>query len=312
MSEILTVAPLAIAYVVIGVADMNEALDLWVGRFGMEVVARRPGADEELARAWQLPADGIVDQALLLTPGMQEGGIHLVRFRSPGAAVRDGAAPTALLPKSVDVAVRDIEDRYAELAAGGYRFRSRVGVLETDKGEKVYEAHMTGHDGINVVLVEQPAHPETVSAKGYGVAPLVVAVSPDNGREAQYLRQVLGLEELMHNQFSGPSIERTIGLPPGASLDVRILGDARRAFGRIELVQYRGVTSENRYPRARAPSRGQLSVTYFVDDLARWLAPPRADAVTDLGRGAGIYGPGRMATLSTPAGLRIDLVERAR
>ena len=27
--------PLAIAYAVIGVGDMQEALDLWVGRFGM-------------------------------------------------------------------------------------------------------------------------------------------------------------------------------------------------------------------------------------------------------------------------------------
>ena len=310
MSEILAVAPLAIAYVVIGVGDMNEALELWVNRFGMEIVARREGADAELARAWGLPADGIADQALLLTPGVKEGGIHLVRFRSPGVPVRDGAAPTALLPKSVDVAVRDIDARYAELAAAGYRFRSKVGVLETDKNEKVFEVHMTGHDDINVVLVEQPAHPEIVSARGYGVAPLVVTVSPDNTGEAACLQRLLGLDEIMHNRFGGPSVEKTIGLPPGASLDVRILGEARRAFGRIELVQYEGVTSENRYPRAKAPSRGQLSVTYFVDDLARWLANAEANGITDLGRGAGIYGRGRMATVMTPAGLRIDIVEK--
>ncbi|MGE0583136.1 MAG: VOC family protein [Steroidobacteraceae bacterium] len=310
MSEILAVAPLAIAYVVIGVGDMQEALDLWVNRFGMEVIARREGADADLARAWGLPADGIVDQALLLTPGVTEGGIHLVRFSSPGASVREGAAPTALLPKSVDVAVHDIEARQAELAAAGYRFRSKIGVLETDKHEKVFEVHMTGHDDINVVLVEQPAQRETVSEKGYGVAPLVVTVSPDNKREAAFLQRLLGLEELMHNRFGGPSVEKTIGLPPGASLDVRILGDAQRAFGRIELVQYEGVASEDRYARARAPSRGQLSVTYFIDDLAGWLGRPAANGVTDLGQGAGIYGAGRMATVTTPAGLRIDVVER--
>lgn len=121
MPEILAIAPLAIAYVVIGVGDMNEALDLWVHRFGMEIAARREGTDADLARAWGLPADGIADQALLLTPGVKEGGIHLVRFKSPGVSVRDGAAPTALLPKSVDVAVRDIEARYAELTAAGDR-----------------------------------------------------------------------------------------------------------------------------------------------------------------------------------------------
>lgn len=310
MTEVYAAIPLAIAYVVIGVGDMNEALGLWVDRFGMEVVTRRTGGDAELARAWSLPEDGIVDQALLRTPGMQEGGVHLVQFRHPGPIVRDGAAPTDLLPKSVDVAVRDIEARYAELAAAGYQFRSKVGVLETG-GVKVYEVHMTGHDGINVVFVEQPAHPEAVSARGYGVAPLIVTISPDNQREAAFLQRLLGLQELMHNRFSGPSVEKTIGLPPGASLDVRILGDGKRPFGRVELVQYEGVVSENRYSLARAPSRGQLSITYFVADLSPWLARARGGEIADLGRGAGIYGGGRMATITTPAGLRIDVVERS-
>lgn len=307
MPEI-TALPLVIAYAVIGVGDMNEALDLWVERFGMEIVSRREGADPELARAWGLPADGIADQALLLTPGVGEGGIHLVRFTNPGPAVRDGARPTDLLPKSVDVAVRDIHARHAELAAAGYKFRSPVGTLKTDQ-VTVYEVHMTGHDDINVVFVEQPAHPEPVSARGYGVAPLIVTISPDNVREAEFLTRLLALEEIAHNRFGGPEVEKTIGLPPGASLDVRILGDNTRPFGRVELVQYEGVASENRYPRTRAPARGQLSLTFFTDDLSPWLAGTRSE-VTDLGSGAGIYGPGRIVTATTPAGLRIDIVER--
>lgn len=304
----ITALPLAIAYAVIGVGDMNEALDLWVERFGMEIVSRRTGPDPELARAWGLPAEGIADQALLLTPGVNEGGIHLVRFTHPGAAVRDGARPTDLLPKSVDVAVREIHARHAELAAAGYRFRSPVGTLKTDQ-VTVYEVHMTGHDDINVVFVEQPAHPEPVSAQGYGVAPLIVTISPDNTREAAFLTRLLGLEDIAHNRFGGPEVEKTIGLPPGASLDVRILGDSARPFGRVELVQYEGVVSENRYPRARAPARGQLSLTFFTADLAPWLAGERG-AVSDLGAGAGIYGAGRIVTATTPAGLRIDIVER--
>lgn len=310
MTEACICLPLAIAYVVIGVGDMNEALDLWANHFGMEVVARREGADPQLARAWGLPTDGIADQALLVTPGISNGGVHLVRFTNPGPSVRDGAAPTALLPKSVDVAVRDIHARYAELEAAGYRFRSGVGTLKTDD-VLVYEVHMTGHDDINVVFVEQPGHPQPLSTKGYGVAPLIVTISPDNKAEAAFLRRLLGLQDIAHNRFGGPDVEKTIGLPPGASLDVRILGDDARPFGRIELVQYEGVVSENRYARARAPARGQLSLTYFVDDLSPWLAQAGRGEVIDLGTGAGIYGPGRIATFTTPAGLRVDVVERA-
>ena len=40
----------------------------------------------------------LADQALLVTPAAGEGGVHLVRFRQPGQAVRDGASPTDLLP----------------------------------------------------------------------------------------------------------------------------------------------------------------------------------------------------------------------
>jgi len=303
-----TALPLVVAYAVIGVGDMNEALDLWVHRFGMEIVARRTGADPELARAWGLPADGIADQALLLTPGVREGGIHLVRFTNPGPTVREGARPTDLLPKSVDVAVTDIHARVAELEAAGFRFRSPVGTLKT-ADVTVYEVHMAGHDDINIVFVEQPAQPQPVSARGYGVAPLLISISPDNAREANFLKRLLALEDLAHNRFGGPEVEKTIGLPPGASLDVRILGNSARPFGRVELVQYEGVVSENRYPRARAPARGQLSLTFFTDDLSSWLAGERGE-VTDLGAGAGIYGPGRIATATTPAGLRIDIVER--
>ena len=90
------VNPKAYAYVVLSVADMDRALALWVTRFGMQIVVRRDGTDPELARLWGVAPDAIVDQALLLTPGMQQGGVHLVRFKVPGAAVRENAA--ALIP----------------------------------------------------------------------------------------------------------------------------------------------------------------------------------------------------------------------
>ena len=100
---------------------------LWQQRFGLELVARREGTDPGLAQAWGLPPGDIVDQVLLRTPGMEQGGVHLVRFRLPGPAVRENAAATDLVPKSVDIAVRDIPARYDELLAAGYTFRSPIG-----------------------------------------------------------------------------------------------------------------------------------------------------------------------------------------
>jgi catechol 2,3-dioxygenase-like lactoylglutathione lyase family enzyme len=310
--QTMAVHPLTFAYVVISVADMDLALALWVDRFGMEIVARRDGRDAALAAAWGLPPGDIIDQALLRTPGVREGGVHLVRFRVPGPAVRDGAAPTDLVPKSVDIAVRDIQARYDEMSAAGFRFRAPVNRLVTQTGQEVFETHMFGPDGLNLVFVEQPAHPEPVSARGYGVAPQIVVISPDNLRESSFWQSLLGLEQISHNQFAGAAIEKAVGLPPGAKLDIRIMGDTQVDYGRIEIVQYEGATSRDLYPRAKPPARGQLSVTYFVPEIDSIVARGGSLGVRDLGTFNGIYGEGRLATVTTPAGLRVDLFAPAR
>ena len=250
--------------------------------------------------------------------GMAQGGVHLVRFRLPGPAVREGAAATDLVPKSGDIAVRDLPARHAELAAAGYRFRSPIGRIETD-GVVVDEVHLPGPDGVNLVFLEQQGKPEPVSPEGYGVAPQIVAISPDNRREKAFLEQVLGLEETSYHRFAGPEVERTIGLPAGAGLDIRIFGDPAYAYGRLEIVQYEGVTGADLYPRARPPARGLLSVTFFVPDVAAVLARAAAAASSttasfaapvDHGVRRTIFGEARIATLTSPAGLRIDLVQR--
>lgn len=301
--------PHAYAYVTISVADMEQALGLWVERFGMQLVARRDGTDPGLAKAWGLAAPDIVDQALLVTPGMTQGGVHLVRFRLPGAAVRDGAAPTDSVPKSVDIAVSGLAQRYEELKAAGYEFRSPPGKLETN-GIVVFETHMKGPDGVNLVLLEQPAHPEHVGPKGFGVAPQIVLTTPDNQREKAFLQSLLGLQETSYNRFGGPEVEKTIGLPKGAALDIRILGDPAYEYGRLELVQYEGVRPANLYPRAKPPARGMLSVTYFVTDFDALLGRGGALGLVSHGRVASIFGDVRLASATSPTGLRIDLVER--
>jgi catechol 2,3-dioxygenase-like lactoylglutathione lyase family enzyme len=308
--------PLAFTYVVISVADLDQALGLWQERFGLELVARRQGSDPGLARVWGIGAGEIIDQALLRTPGMEQGGVHLVRFRVPGPAVRENAAPTDLVPKSVDIATRDLPARYAELTEAGYKFRSPIGKFVTEN-VVVHEVHLPGPDAVNFVFLEQEGHPEPVSPKGYGVMPQIVAISPDNKLEKAFFEGVMGLRETSYNRFSGPEVEKTIGLPKGAGLDIRIFGDPGYDYGRLEIVQYEGAKSADLYPRARPPARGMLSVTYFVPDVGALLArataagaPRMRAAPVDHGVVESIFGKSRMATLTSPAGLRIDFVER--
>ncbi|MEZ5497853.1 MAG: VOC family protein [Steroidobacteraceae bacterium] len=296
------------AYVVLSVADLDQALELWQQRFGMEVVTRRHGADAGLAKLWNIAADDIKDQALLNTPGSLDGGLHLVQFARPGAAIREGARSTDLVLKNIDIAARDIKARHQELLDAGMKFRSAIGTLESD-GVLVYEVHAPGPEGINLVFLEQPDVPQLTSRQGYGVTPQIVAITPDNEREVAFYRGLFGMEQLSHHRFEGPEVEKTIGLPSGAALDVRIVGNAKSAYGRMELVNYQGAPGDNLYPRARPPARGLLSVTYVVANLGGYLERGRNWGIVDHGPIESILGKGRMASVTTPAGMRIDIVE---
>ena len=122
----------SLAHVVIGVADMRVARQLWVDSFGLEIVAERPGSDPGLERLWGLPDQGVVDQLLVRTPQAQTGWLHFVQFANPSPPVRAGAAPHDLCPKNIDVNCIDVPMRFAELEAAGMRFRSAVSEYEID------------------------------------------------------------------------------------------------------------------------------------------------------------------------------------
>jgi hypothetical protein len=223
--------------------------------------------------------------------------------------VRANAAPTDLVPKSVDIVVRDIQARYAELSAAGYTFRSQPGRFESD-GVVVFETHMLGPDAVNIVLLEEMGRTDLTSAQGYGVAPQIVITTSDNIAEKVFLESVFGMSEASYHRFAGAEIEKTIGLPKGAALDIRIVGDPVSRYGRLELVQYEGVRSANLYPRAVPPARGLLSATYFVRSLAPLLVRGEAYGIRDAGIVSTIHGALRMARVKSPTGFQIDLIER--
>jgi hypothetical protein len=182
---------------------------------------------------------------------------------------------------------------------------------------------MNGPESVNIVFLEMEGKPEHVSIRGYGVAPQVIATTPDNLGEKAFFESVLDLDETSYHRFSGPEVERTIGLPPGGALDVRIFGDSDYDYGRLEIVQYEGVKSNDLYSRAQPPARGFLSVSFFVKDIGEALdraaslqqsrgigamrAPTRDHGVVET-----IFGRARMATLTSPAGLVVLLVEQPK
>ena len=300
----------AIKHITIGVADLNAALKLWTGRFELDVIARQTGPDTGLGILWDIPADQIADQALVRTLGADVGWLHLVQFDRPDPPVRRDAAAIDLGPKSLDVFCRDMPARYAELESDGYRFRSPISEYEVGDLQ-AREAQMPAHDDTNVVLIEVFGWDVRLSDAGYGGVSSFVVIVPDTEVEAVFYSDLFDLDELMHHRIAGPAIEQAVGLPKGSALIMRLMGRETERFGRMELIQYEGLTGTDRFPLAKAPALGTLHCRFQVDSLEAFLerAGQAGAAVRHYGSIQTIFGPGRAAAAYSPAGLRVEVFE---
>lgn len=300
----------AIAIVTIGVADMEPVRSLWVDVFGLEIAATRSGPDADLARLWNIAPERIADQLLLRTPGADTGWLHFVQFTDPDKPVRRGAAPTDLGPKNIDVNCIGMAARHAELVAAGYTFRSDIAEYRVDDIH-VLEVQMPGHDDTNIVLVEilSAGFEVEYSPAGYGAVTSFVIVVPDARAEADFYRDVLGLDEVMHHRITGPGIEKAVGLPKGAALDMRLMGRERNLFGRVELIEYVGLGGTDRFGLAKPPATGALHIGFAAPSIGALTEAALGIEAHDFGAVDLIYGRGRVAALRSPAGLRIELFE---
>lgn len=297
--------------VTVGVADMAAADALWRDTFGLEVMAERAPGDAALARLLGVGPEAIGTQRVLGTPGQSTGRLHLVEFPQPDPPVRAGANAFDLAPKNLDIYVDDLPARERALRDSGWAFHGdRCSEVTAPDGTRFRELHMPAHDAVNVVLLQIVGAPRPVTTAGFGaVGPLIVTV-PDAAAEQAFAADVLGLGKLSDHRLGGPEIEAMIGLPPGATLDVSIWGEADAPFGQLEIIEYGGTDGVDRYPRARAPATGILQVRYHVGDLA-----PIATRLDRAGRDHArhddvdlIDGRGDLLRFASPAGLVVDVL----
>jgi len=255
--------------VTVGVKNLDKALSLWLNTFGLVVIKHAEGDDSGLNRLWGLQAGDISRQALIATPGQTSGMVHLVEFNEPDAPVREGAKPTDLCPKNLDLYVDGLATKLESLIAEGHHFNnSTYTELTAPDGTLIHEIHLHGHDQTNIVFLDVIGRPAPFTNKGFaGIGPIVTTV-PDANAEHDFYQAIFALETLHSFLLNGPEIEKMIGLPPGSGLDMRVMGKASESLGQIEIIEYQGVPGKNLYPYAKPKSLGALMVTYLVDKLS--------------------------------------------
>ena len=251
----------------------------------------------------------------MTTPGETVGRLHLVEFNDPDPPVRAGAAVFDSCPKNLDVYVRDMPTQFASLKTAGTHFRNDIySDVTAPNGIRFREIHMPVHDAINVVLLELVGKAMTFTDAGYaGIGP-VITIVPDAAAEKAFYDAVLGLDMLSDNILAGPEIEKMVGLPRGAALNVSIWGEAGVDLGQIEIIEYQGVRGADLYPRARPKALGILHVTYRVLSLVSLLRRLEAAGLSCERHGhvPTLAGVGETVSFRTPSGFRIEAVEATR
>ena len=298
--------------IIVGVQNINEAIELWVNQFGLDIVSEREGIDADLSRLWQLEDDEITKQALLATPKIDVGKIHLVQFKNPSTAVRQNANATDLGPKNLDVTCLDLPSKYDELIKMGYQFRSEyVGYQIESIGADVLEVQMPGHDHTNIIFVEQLGEKIQLSKRGYGGITSLVTIVSELDEETDFFMDVFSLKEALSEDLFGEHVEKMIGLPKGGGLRLNLLeGDELDRYGRVELVAYIGAEKQDDlYKIANPPALGTLHCVFRVEDIDNIKNKLRKRSVSFKEHGLLdlIYGKGEIISFRSPAGLRIEV-----
>ena len=298
--------------IIVGVQNINEAIELWVNQFGLDIVSEREGIDADLSRLWQLDDDEITKQALLATPKIDVGKIHLVQFKNPSTAVRQNANATDLGPKNLDVTCLNLPSKYDELIKMGYQFRSEyVGYQIESIGADVLEVQMPGHDHTNIIFVEQLGEKIQLSKRGYGGITSLVTIVSELDEETDFFMDIFSLKEALSEDLFGEHVEKMIGLPKGGGLRLNLLeGDELDRYGRVELVAYIGAEKQDDlYKIANPPALGTLHCVFRVEDIDNIKNKLRKRSVSFKEHGLLdlIYGKGEIISFRSPAGLRIEV-----
>jgi len=226
--------------------------------------------------------------------------------------IRENAQAFDLVPKNLDIYVQDMPVQVAALRAAGQTFRNEnYSEVTAPDGTVFRELHMPSHDAINIVLLEVLGKELPFTPQGFaGVGPLICIIA-DAKTERAFWADVMDLEKLTDNNLKGPEIEEMIGLPPGAVLDVSILGAEGESMGQMEIINYQGTKGNDLFPSAVPKQRGILYVTYKVNDLSAFTDKLKSKGLewTDLGQRTTLNGTGHYIRLQSPGGLNVELFE---
>ena len=306
---------------VISVRAFAPTRDFMVETAGYEVI--ETGAlDSAWLSAWGLPEAASGAYELLASPGKRVGWVRLVRFDGveqtlirPGAQVWDQGGLFSLM-----VRAQDAEDVMDAAHARGWSVFNQPQVFDFG-GLIIKNVVVRLPDGVNLAVysrVDPPIEGWTDLA-GFSYPFNTMAMVHDIEAERRFFEQGLDFAPFWAGDYIDPEeVDTNFGLPDNLSDEIprrtAILQQRPGKDGRIELMQFVGLSGRDFSDRARPPNLGLLAVRLPVDDLDLTL-----DRLAGLGfePAAGParsmrapYGDLRWAAVRSPSGVIVELFEQ--
>ncbi len=280
---------------VIGVRSLERSLPAFTDVLGWRVF-ERGRADASVARAWNLPVNTRIEQALVGNPASQYGFVRLVEIDAPNRVViRPGARwwDTGGM-FNLNVLVRDLGRTVEGLRALGWTATSEPATYGRPGGANGRSMIMIGLDDL-VLSFQQRIAPELTGWPAFertGHIEVGYQVVRDiDAWLAFYTRQLQlplsGPVRIDRNpQPIGPNFfglpDNAVGFTDGRQANVALRVGHEQSFG---VRQFSRATGQDFASRARPPNLGITNVRIPVPDLAALrtrLVNARADIAADM------------------------------
>jgi catechol 2,3-dioxygenase-like lactoylglutathione lyase family enzyme len=305
---------------VVSVTDLDASARFFIEIGSYETKWRGALHATEIA-AWGLPprASG---HALLLGPrGEDSGLVRLVRFDDAGVRepTRPGARPWDTgCYFSLMVRMKDMQAIYADAIAMGWWTETPITYLEFGES-KLYVMVFRGPDGVQVQGYERlaPPLPEAIPAFERLTRPFnAMQMVRDADAAYAFFTAVLGFDTFFRGEpYFAPEPEyMPLGVPKNLTTTVpyiaRIVYPTPSEFGRMEMIEIRGLDGRDHADRCHAPNLGILAVRFEVadaDEAMRTIATrdwPIDVPPTDLRIEP--YGALRLFSVKTPDGANVQ------
>ncbi len=305
----------------ISVRDFAPTRDFMVEVAGYEVVGS--GAlDPAWLAAWSLPEGASGAYELLASPGKTVGWVRLVRFDGvdrdlmrPGAQVWDQGGLFSLMVRAEDAA--EVMDA---AHARGWSVFNQPQIFNFG-GLVIKNVVVRLPDGANLAVYSRvdPPIEGWDDLEGFSYPFNTMAMVHDIEAERIFFEQGLGFSPFWAGDYLDPvEVDTNFALPDNLSDEIprrtAILQQRPGEDGRIELMEFVGLSGQDFSARSRPPNLGILGVRLPVEDLDASLGRLAALGFEPAaGPGEGVlapYGSIEWAAVRSPSGIIVELFEQ--